>query len=87
MPINSLVIAIFKSIIMILLIKTIFVLNIKLSIQYKGLIIGLTGNALEEDLNNMVLAGANHALVKPLDKEVFFGLLHEYFSQQNNNVE
>ena len=35
--------------------------------QYHGIIIGLTGNVLDEDLGEFESAGCNEVLTKPLD--------------------
>lgn len=51
---------------------------IRNKLNYKGLIIGLTGNALADDLNAMVSAGANHALTKPLETNLLFKLMSDY---------
>jgi signal transduction histidine kinase len=46
---------------------------------YEGLIIGLTGNALEEDLKSFCDMGANYAFSKPLNMEQFLKTVKEYF--------
>jgi CheY-like chemotaxis protein len=38
---------------------------------YDGIILGLTGNALLSDRDNMLKAGANGVLLKPLNVELF----------------
>lgn len=47
---------------------------------YPNLIIGLTGNALDDDINEFLNAGADLVLPKPLRPEVLKSLLH-YISQ------
>ena len=37
------------------------------SMKYSGLIVGLTGNILEEDLEEFAKAGCNEVITKPLD--------------------
>jgi CheY-like chemotaxis protein len=38
---------------------------------YKGMILGVTGNALEEDLTEFLAAGVSEVVLKPLTKEIF----------------
>jgi signal transduction histidine kinase len=45
---------------------------------YEGLIIGLTGNALEEDLKSFCDKGANYAFSKPLDMEQFLKTVQRF---------
>jgi CheY-like chemotaxis protein len=42
---------------------------------YKGLIIGVTGNALAEDILNFIDHGADHVITKPLKRQKLFELL------------
>jgi CheY-like chemotaxis protein len=42
-----------------------------------GLIIGLTGNALPEDVQAFKDQGANQVLIKPLERELLLQLLKE----------
>ena len=44
---------------------------------YKGMIIGLTGHALSEDVRDYLNSGADKVIVKPLRREVLFGLITE----------
>ena len=46
---------------------------------YTGLIIGLTGNVLPEDLEEFCKMGANYAFSKPLDMEKFHQIMNDYF--------
>jgi CheY-like chemotaxis protein len=46
---------------------------------YDGLIFGLTGNALAEDLKSFCDMGANYAFSKPLNMEQFIKTLQEYY--------
>jgi CheY-like chemotaxis protein len=46
---------------------------------YDGLIFGLTGNALAEDLKSFCDLGANYAFSKPLNMEQFIKTLQEYY--------
>lgn len=46
---------------------------------YQGLIFGLTGNALPEDLQDFCDMGANFAFSKPLDMKMFLQILDEYY--------
>jgi CheY-like chemotaxis protein len=48
---------------------------------YEGLIIGLTGNALEEDLKSFCDKGANYAFSKPLNMEQFAKTVQKYASE------
>ena len=47
---------------------------IRQELGFQGLIFGVTGNALDEDLRAFVRNGANEVLIKPLTKDKF----HEY---------
>jgi CheY-like chemotaxis protein len=38
---------------------------------FKGIILAVTGNALEEDIREFEEAGANKVILKPLTKEIF----------------
>jgi len=38
---------------------------------YKGVILGVTGNALEEDTDNFIASGADKVLIKPLRIEAY----------------
>jgi signal transduction histidine kinase len=51
---------------------------------YEGLIFGLTGNALEEDLKSFCDMGANYAFSKPLDMEKFVKTLQKYSMETFN---
>ena len=54
---------------------------------YKGLIIGLTGHALSEDVKDYLDSGADKVIVKPLRKEVLFGLIAEIENAAEMNSE
>jgi CheY-like chemotaxis protein len=44
---------------------------IREQLGYKGVVIGVTGNVLEEDVRLFVANGANEVIIKPLNKEKF----------------
>ena len=46
-------------------------------------IVGVTGNALEEDINNFCLAGANEVLTKPISIAKVERLLKQYAPSTN----
>jgi signal transduction histidine kinase/CheY-like chemotaxis protein len=46
---------------------------------YDGIILGLTGNALAEDLQDFCKMGANFAFSKPLDMEKFIKTIKDYY--------
>ena len=48
---------------------------------YQGLIVGVTGNALADDVGTFVSNGVNTVFVKPLDVQAFF----DYLSTHNSN--
>ena len=50
-------------------------------IGYKGLIFGITGNGLDEDINEFTEAGANFVFTKPFNKQKFDKMM--YFIQKN----
>ncbi len=41
------------------------------ALGYSGLVVGVTGNALQSDINHFLLEGANAVLTKPLDLRLF----------------
>jgi CheY-like chemotaxis protein len=43
---------------------------------YEGLVVGVTGSALEEDLNAFCAAGVDYALPKPFVIEDFIDILN-----------
>lgn len=54
---------------------------------YKGMIIGLTGHALSEDVNDYLNSGADKVIVKPLRKDVLFGLITEMENMDGRNAD
>jgi CheY-like chemotaxis protein len=44
---------------------------IRKTLGYKGLILGVTGNALEEDIAEFTAAGVTKVVLKPITKEIF----------------
>lgn len=46
------------------------------ALGYKGHIVGISGNALEEDRDSFLKAGASHVFVKPLDMDLLIETLH-----------
>lgn len=47
---------------------------------YKGLVLGVTGNALEKDINHFISQGADRVLLKPVDiatLEAAIGIIHD----------
>ena len=44
---------------------------------YEGLIIGVTGNVLQEDADDFELNGADAVMVKPFDAAVFQKIMEE----------
>lgn len=55
------------------------------ALGYKGMIVGLSGNSLEEDLKEFERRGANAVLVKPLDPKVFTTAVKSFKTANNNN--
>jgi CheY-like chemotaxis protein len=53
------------------------------SMGYNGLIIGVTGNAVTEDMNAFLASGANKVLLKPLE----FGQLEVVIQGKNNHIQ
>jgi CheY-like chemotaxis protein len=51
---------------------------IRADLKYSGLIIGVTGNALEEDIKDFLQHGANEVVIKPLTIDKFNQLLKKY---------
>jgi CheY-like chemotaxis protein len=47
-------------------------------VGYGGLIIGLTGNAEEREVENYKAHGANHVLVKPFDLDAFDQIVGDF---------
>ena len=47
------------------------------NLGYEGLIVGVTGNALEEDADEFNASGADAVMVKPFDAAVFQKILEE----------
>ena len=45
------------------------------ALGYSGIIVGVTGNALAEDIDLFILSGANRVLPKPLEIEDFMNTL------------
>ena len=45
---------------------------------YKGIVVGVTGNALEEDRESFLKSGVNEVLVKPLNFNALYRLLANY---------
>lgn len=54
---------------------------------YKGMIIGLTGHALSEDVKDYLNSGADKVIVKPLRKDVLFGLITEMENMDGRNAD
>ena len=52
------------------------------SLGYKGLIIGVTGNALPADTESFLTHGANRVLVKPLRVEILDKTISELLYKQ-----
>lgn len=50
---------------------------------YEGMIFGLTGHALSEDIRDYISSGADKVIVKPLRKDVLFGLIAEIENKRN----
>lgn len=48
---------------------------IRNELSYPGLLIGVTGNALDEDILDFLNRGADEVIVKPLTKEIFVDTL------------
>ena len=53
------------------------------AMNYTGKIIGLTGNALQVDINTMLNAGANKVLVKPADVDELIQIVKDEEDQKN----
>lgn len=43
----------------------------KQSLEYRGIIIGVTGNAMQDDIKEFIENGADDVIIKPLDKKGF----------------
>ena len=50
---------------------------------YTGLIFGVTGNALEEDIEHFLSSGADRVLTKPLDVDLMNSLIKHHFDTQS----
>jgi len=57
---------------------------IRQELNFKGVIIGVTGNALPEDIAKFVASGANEVLTKPLNRSKLSTALATYFKYSNN---
>lgn len=44
---------------------------------YEGLIVGVTGNVLQEDADEFRISGADAVMAKPFDAEVFQKIMEE----------
>jgi CheY-like chemotaxis protein len=51
-------------------------------LQYKGLIFGVTGNALEEDIKLFQGNGADEVIIKPLTKDKFIDSIEGDFKKK-----
>lgn len=49
------------------------------ALGFEGLIIGVTGNALEEDVEEFVRFGADKVMPKPFQKDIFKAYLREEY--------
>ena len=49
-------------------------------------IVGVTGNALKQEIDSFLHAGADKVMVKPLNLEEFFGYIHELDWQLDQDV-
>ena len=56
--------------------------HIKTQLGYTGLVIGVTGNALPEDISIFKSHGADDVLVKPIKIKQFDGMLDRIFENQ-----
>ena len=45
---------------------------------YTGLIVGVTGNSQQSDIDEFTAAGANKVMTKPLDIEAFMNYVNEH---------
>ena len=45
------------------------------ALGYKGVILGVTGNGHQPEIDFFVKAGANRVLIKPLSADQFYGIL------------
>ena len=45
---------------------------------YKGLIVGVTGNSQQSDIDEFTAAGVDKVMTKPLDIERFMTLVDQY---------
>ena len=52
---------------------------IRQKLKYQGVIIGVTGNVLEQDIAKFIEYGANEVLMKPLKRELFEDCCRRYF--------
>ena len=50
---------------------------------YKGIIIGITGNALPEELSNFITSGADRSLAKPVSSELLFDTIRDILESKN----
>ena len=48
------------------------------SLSYKGVIIGITGNALPADISTFLMSGADEVLIKPLTRKKLLDSLQFY---------
>ena len=53
---------------------------------YNGIILGVTGNAVAEDVRNFELAGADMVVIKPLDAKKFEDALSAINSKKKNDL-
>ena len=56
-----------------------FIKEIRNRYNYKGLVISLTGSTLPSDLSIMLEAGVNFVMAKPLNRDLLFTWMEEYY--------
>ena len=49
-------------------------------LRYEGLVLGVTGNAMEDDIADFLAHGADEVVVKPLTREKFVELWEQHSS-------
>ena len=60
--------------------------TIRKDLKYKGIILGVTGNALPEDIRDFVEKGADDVIVKPLTAKGFIEAVGKILVERRNSM-